>query len=284
MATPISSRLLLQAIDRSLRIEVNGAAVTAIAIGHTTGWRTLPGCTTAHLLEITNHLDRLNHPPLVINSGEAFILAPNLHHRSTVIAGSGVSRWSLFDCLIFGSVPVMSLIEVPLVLTGRTAKRLGDLNCALGQTMHDPAPGLQSTLRKHAQAFELVQFLVELGNLRPDAEALLMHAERMAPVLQHIERHLQQPVSRAGLAKVAGLSPSRFHALFRATMGMSPMAYALQRRLQHASYLLIGSDLTVQDVSSRLGFSDPFYFSRIFKSRMHLSPVRYRQQTRNGLG
>jgi len=280
---PDPHRLLLEAIDRSLRIEVQGAHVTPIGTGFCTGWRTLPGCTTAHVVDISICLELPGGPPVTLRPGESFCLPPSLHHRSTVTSGTGLSRWSLFECMIFGSVPALSLVDLPLVLHGRKAQRLGDLNAALATELHHPAPGLQSTIRKQALAFAVVGLLLADAPLRPHAEALLLHAKRLAPVLDHLERHLAAPVSRQGLARIAGLSPSRFHALFTAAMGMSPLAYALQRRLQLASHQLVSSDLSVQDIATRMGFSDPFYFSRLFRQRMQLSPSAYRRAARHGL-
>ena len=279
---PITSRTLLKALADSLRIDVTGADSTAIGAGHTTGWRILPGCTTAFVVGITIQLERRAMPPVTVHPGEAFCMAPARHHRSTVTTGLGVSHWSLFDCRIFASVGLMSLVALPEVLTGSAARRLGDINAALGISLRDEA-GLASVLRSQALAGDLVSFLVDAGSMRPEAEVLLLHAERLMPVLRHLEEHLAAPVSRAGLARLAGLSPSRFHALFRTAMGVSPVAYALGRRLQHASHLLIASDLAVSEVGSRVGFCDPFYFSRIFKQRMHVSPARYRQRARVGL-
>jgi len=279
---PIISRTLLKALEDSLRIDVTGADSTAIGAGHTTGWRTLPGCTTAFLVDLTIQLERRGTPTVTVHPGEAFCIVPARHHCCTVITGLGVSRWSLFDCRIFASVELMSLIALPEILTGSAARRLGDINAALGVSLHDDA-GLASTLRSHAHAGDLVSFLVDAGSIRPEAEVLLLHAERLSPVLRHLEEHLASPVSRAGLARLAGLSPSRFHDLFRTAMGVSPVAYALLRRLQHASHLLIASDLPVSEVASRVGFSDPFYFSRIFKQRMRVSPASYRRQARLGL-
>jgi AraC-like DNA-binding protein len=280
---PITNRTLLDALERSLRFVITGADVTRIGTGHTTGWRTLPGCTTAHLQEITIQLELRGEQTLVLRPGEAFILDAGVHHRSSVSAGTGCSRWSLFDCRIFGSVPLMSLITLPVVLRGAAARRLGDINAALGAAFNTRDPGLPATLRQHARAADLVSFLVDAGSLRAHAHLLLAHAQRLSSVLDHIEAHAASPVSRSGLARISGLSPSRFHALFTTAMGMSPVAYALSRRLQLASHLLIASELPVQEVASRLGFADPFYFSRLFKSRMRVSPNSYRKQARLGL-
>lgn len=57
----------------------------------------------------------------------------------------------------------------------------------------------------------------------------------------------------------------------------SPYQFLTRLRMDHASQLLLGSDVTVQEVALILGFKDPFHFSRVFKSIHHAPPSRFRQ-------
>ena len=55
-------------------------------------------------------------------------------------------------------------------------------------------------------------------------------------------------------------------------MGIRPINYLIQYRLEQAIELLKDGDYTVQEVSSLVGYSDPLYFSRIFKKHVGYSP------------
>jgi AraC-like DNA-binding protein len=279
----IDNRLLLEVLDHSLRFELHGANVSEIGPGHTTGWRTLPGCVTAHLIDVAVLIERSDGEDRTYPGGSCICLAPQLHHCSSVATGRGLSRWSHFTCWIFGSVPVMSLLQLPDSLGGRVARRVGDLNAELGRLANSPTVDLHRAVRMHAVAFTLISLLAERSPMLPQGQALLVHADRLAPVLDHIERHLGTPLSRPGLARIAGLSPSRFHALFKAAIGAAPLEYVVSRRIQRAQQLLIAGDLSVQDIAARVGFADPFHFSRLFKSRCGSSPLWYRRQVRSGL-
>ena len=73
-----------------------------------------------------------------------------------------------------------------------------------------------------------------------------------------------------------GVSRSYLHRAFRAAFGCAPGAYLTDYRLDRASQLLRHSTLSVGAVAASVGFSDPFYFSRLFRRRMGLSPSDYR--------
>jgi len=47
-------------------------------------------------------------------------------------------------------------------------------------------------------------------------------------------------------------------------------------KIQHACSQLDNSDIAIKDIASGLGYSDPYYFSRLFKKLVGISPKQYR--------
>ena len=80
------------------------------------------------------------------------------------------------------------------------------------------------------------------------------------------------------LAEAEGMSYERFRKLFKALSGAAPKQYHLAARLNRARELLLNSDRSVKEIASAVGFSDALYFSRLFKSRLGVSPKRYRAE------
>ena len=93
-----------------------------------------------------------------------------------------------------------------------------------------------------------------------------------------MKRNLEKKHSLAGLSSESGLSPSQYSLLFRKKTGRSPMDYLTNLRVQKACQFLDNSTLRVGEVALKVGYSDPFHFSRIFKHVMGVSPVFYRKQ------
>jgi AraC family transcriptional regulator of arabinose operon len=122
-------------------------------------------------------------------------------------------------------------------------------------------------------------------------EALLLSCDRLNPVrhyrrtdrrvfraLEYISVKLSQPMTVAGLAEAAGISPSRLAHLFRAELGTSVMHYIEMRRIERAQQLLAVTPLTVKQIALEVGFENPFYFSLRFKKATGLSPTSYRRK------
>jgi len=67
-----------------------------------------------------------------------------------------------------------------------------------------------------------------------------------------------------------------FH-LFRQHMGESPMLYLRRIRVNQARYLLEHTHLLVEEIAFDVGFSDPFHFSRVFRTLTGKSPIAWRK-------
>ena len=87
----------------------------------------------------------------------------------------------------------------------------------------------------------------------------------------------KEQIEISELAESCALSEAYFRKLFKKIHGVSPIQYVIDLRLDFASHLLQSGLYTVGEAAQRSGFSDPKYFSRIFKARFSLSPKEYQQ-------
>ena len=96
----------------------------------------------------------------------------------------------------------------------------------------------------------------------------------------YMMRHLDRPLRVSTLATEVNISPSHFFYLFKRHVGRTPIDYFIRLRLQHACRLLEETEMSVKAIAYTLGYDDPFYFSRIFKSFNRMAPSKYRSQQR----
>jgi transcriptional regulator GlxA family with amidase domain len=96
-------------------------------------------------------------------------------------------------------------------------------------------------------------------------------------VLTFIEENIDKTKSRGDLADIANLSETRFHYVFKNTMGISPMAHVRLLRMKKAQMLLMQTEMNVNDVGEKVGYSDIFHFSKVFKQAFGISPLQYRK-------
>ncbi|MDD5704605.1 MAG: AraC family transcriptional regulator [Kiritimatiellae bacterium] len=288
-------------ISENLRFEFVGAVVGHIprGRGRTTGWRRLPFHTVAQVLHCRTLLRFPDGRDCAMKDGEAGLALRNAVHRFDTFQCAGpryTSRFAGFRLPLFGGLDVLDLLDMPPVYPRRVADRIGDLCAALARSSRAcgltnarmPAPhgagaGAPRSARvrdlatQKALEFQLVSVLTESVSVRPDAARMLLSSERLMRVSREIDAHLERPFTLKEMAKMAGLSPSRFNVLFIEAMGVPPLRHVQHLRMERARLLLLTTDLTVGEIALRVGVEDQFYFSRVFKKASGLSPQQYRQ-------
>jgi len=95
-------------------------------------------------------------------------------------------------------------------------------------------------------------------------------------VQDFIQRNYQHQVRLEDIAKICCLTPNYLCSLFREETGLTLHQYLFKIRMEKAKQFLENSDLSIKQVSYKVGYKDPNYFSRTFKKNTGLPPTRYR--------
>ncbi len=97
----------------------------------------------------------------------------------------------------------------------------------------------------------------------------------------YMEKNIMEiEIANSTLAEIGGMSVNAYARIFKEQTGISPRKYLLKMRVGKACNLLHHSDLSIDQIASSCGFSDRYYFTRIFTRTMNVSPGVYR---RNGV-
>ena len=80
----------------------------------------------------------------------------------------------------------------------------------------------------------------------------------------------------ADIAHTLNINPCHFSRKFKQTMGITPIEYRNKMRLQEAQRLLIESNDSIEQIAETCGYSNAFYFSRIFTKFLGEAPSSYR--------
>ena len=119
--------------------------------------------------------------------------------------------------------------------------------------------------------------LVGRRKQRYENVGLYQKYDRIAAVIETIQNHCEQNASVEDYARQANLSKYHFIHLFTQLVGQSPYAYKTGVRLEKAKELLANTNLPVSEVARLVGYENPLYFSRIFKSAAGQPPLSYRR-------
>lgn len=100
---------------------------------------------------------------------------------------------------------------------------------------------------------------------------------------QYMDAHLQDPsLQVAELAENAGMSAVYFRRLFRQMYAISPVRYLMHNRIEAAKRLLCYTDIRLEDISARTGYTSLSYFCKVFKDITGQTPTEYRETVKQG--
>jgi len=99
---------------------------------------------------------------------------------------------------------------------------------------------------------------------------------KLLAVIELMEKHLEEPLSRADLARKAGLSTRQLERLFRKYLYRSPARYYLELRLNKARLLLLQTNMSVIDVALACGFVSASHFSKCYRDFFGRTPRKER--------
>jgi transcriptional regulator GlxA family with amidase domain len=102
--------------------------------------------------------------------------------------------------------------------------------------------------------------------------------QQKIPLWQVMEANYMYNLSIEEFARMAGRSVATFKREFQKHYQTTPGKWLTQIRLEHARRLLQGSRKSVGEIADDSGFENVTHFSRVFKKKYGLSPLRYRQK------
>lgn len=98
------------------------------------------------------------------------------------------------------------------------------------------------------------------------------------PAVEYIESNYFRDITNAELAQKCSISEVYFRKLFTKAYGISPRQYIINMRISRAEQMLTEGILKINAVSEQCGFSNPYHFCRLFKSRTGLTPSEFMKQ------
>lgn len=128
----------------------------------------------------------------------------------------------------------------------------------------------------------LPEIVLQNAGGEPVRAATSVQDYRAEYACRYVLAHYRENINRDHMAEMVHLSPGYFSNLFRAEVGMSFSDYLIQVRIENAKRLLRRFDLSVEAISRECGFNSLAHFSRTFKDRVGVPPLKFRKNPSPG--
>ena len=99
--------------------------------------------------------------------------------------------------------------------------------------------------------------------------------ERLAPAIYFVQQNYSQRISSDAMARICDMSASHFSRAFKKAYDLTFQEFLLRYRVFQACKFLNASGANISDVAYCVGFSDPSYFTRVFKRYVGVAPSEF---------
>lgn len=113
---------------------------------------------------------------------------------------------------------------------------------------------------------------------KPPADDL--RTEAVAAAITYVREHVEEDLSTPRLAALFHLSEESLRQMFKRATGQTPGQFVRQHRIGVAKRLLLESDHSVARIARETGYTDAFYFSRLFTTMEGTAPSHFRKFSR----
>ena len=207
-----------------------------------------------------------------LRQGEAVIYPPNVSHVEKPLDTNNIELYFMG----FSNIDLSDFIgkregdEANVIHTRKLAGTVTDL-------FREAMLELKNKLPFHPLILSNLGSLIILHLLRLSAPQQTKFISKDCRfVVDYIDRHFREEINLDTLAEKIYLSKHYLSHLFKEEMGVSPIKYLTQKRLEESKRLLRESDLPITKIAATVGYADPIYFSQFFKKQMGCSPNEYR--------
>lgn len=117
-------------------------------------------------------------------------------------------------------------------------------------------------------------FAAEMKNKRLTTQE--DYRQRVDKIVCYIREHLDSEIDIRTLAELSAFSPFHFHRIMRGYLGEPIGAFIIRARVQTAAKLLRYTDMSISEISYRVGYDSPSSLTKSFCKLFGISPTKYR--------
>ncbi len=133
------------------------------------------------------------------------------------------------------------------------------------------------TLGNFIYVSQVLQLILSEIYYREKGQEIPAQNKHVTNVIRYMYKNIDKELTLADISEEFQLSKSYLSAIFKSYTKKSPIEFFLELKMNEACKYLRSSDVYIYEVANMLGYSDQYYFSRIFKKIVGVSPKEYRK-------
>lgn len=221
-----------------------------------------------------------NRPAVTLKKGDIFLLPKGV---PCFYQADGVHPWKYFWIGLSGT-KIKTMLAGSTLLSRRYLRQVQhsqfyqSLSQLFAALKHQSS--LANDIRVEALTYQMFyQLVTEFPSTAPKTGTKAHDQLKLATY--YLQKNFYRPTCNIeDLCHHLNLSRSYLYTIFKKNLNVSAQGYLTHLRMEAACQLLRGTDLTVQEVTHRVGYRDEFTFSKAFKRYSGFSPMIYRQNLR----
>lgn len=218
---------------------------------------------------------KIYNKTITLSANEFFIIPSNIAHH---YKSSTTNPWSIYlvhfngknaDHLYFRYTKQTDLDPIKIPFNEQKCDLFLKIIQLLERSYEDAYLELSNSY--------LVQFITTLV-YQPLITSITETNNPVSKSINFMKKHIDQPLTISELASEQSLSISRYSEVFKFETGSSPISYFIHLKMQKSCQYLYFTNMSIKEIAVAVGFSDPYYFSRMFKKVLGISPSKYKSE------
>ncbi len=132
--------------------------------------------------------------------------------------------------------------------------------------------------------YALVIEFMRLAEEREQIRRSMKMSQYLGSAIAYVDEHYMEDIKVINMAEMCCLSESHFRRVFEESMGMKPVEYINLVRIKNACRIIQEEDVSMEDVSHRVGYQTSSTFNRNFRKLLDMTPYQWKSQTQTSEG
>lgn len=170
-----------------------------------------------------------------------------------------------------------SLPDCVYICDAEQIDRMTSLFRQLAATVLGSNPNEEHSIKANGLFFEILYRCLRICRPEREEPKDLPINPLARDAYEFINEHYTEDCSLSRIAEALNVSPNYLHGVFRKHIGLTPLEYVTQKRIERAKKLIVGGERTMLEIAMELGFCSQSHFNKLFKQIVGVTPIEYRK-------